>query len=172
MDDIIWVTYRGRHIPIKPGMRGKFKKKEYELKEKRKLASEEEEENRTNTLKNPDNAELKEKHKELQTKLENLQDKMNKSNNDETYIESGDRKVKVTGLNTDYNDDKNSELANEERVLRTQLGEVENEIKKSYRKDKGYATLSEYEEYFLSMGYSKATALKYAKEEIAKRKRK
>ena len=28
MDDIIWVTYRGRHIPIKPGMKAKFKKKE------------------------------------------------------------------------------------------------------------------------------------------------
>lgn len=28
MNDIIWITYRGRHIPIKPGMKGKFKKED------------------------------------------------------------------------------------------------------------------------------------------------
>ena len=27
MDDIIWITYKGRRIPIKPGMKGKFDKK-------------------------------------------------------------------------------------------------------------------------------------------------
>lgn len=195
MDDVIWVTYRGRHIPIKPGMKGKFnkkilkklgkKKKEEEIIKKNKYGdlsvkenyekaqddlvlnkkmSVEESEKVLGDYKElyKNSKEGKETTKEIadiQTKINKLEDK------DAKTINVEGRDVKVTGLNTDYDDKKNEELKDLHIQREEKQKKIENAGKRGDR-----ATLSEYYRYFLDMGYSKQTALKYAEEQIKNRK--
>lgn len=199
MDDIIWVTYRGRHIPIKPGMKAKFKKKELE-KVKKEKASKEAIKNQEIRKKYGDLSEKSRyedaqddlvmnkgysieesekilgkyeeiyknspKGKEIRDKLTEVQSKIDKlSNKDSKNIKYEDRDVKVTGLDTDYEENKElKDLYDEKDSYERQL--------ESVGRRGSRATLSEYYKYFLSMGYSKETALEYAEEQVRKRKNK
>ena len=191
MNDIIWVTYRGRHIPIKKGMKAKFEKKEaYDKIRKQKIKEEnirkkygdlskrenyekaqddlvmnknmsvEESEKILGDYKeryknSPEGKEIKNKIDETQRKIDEIESNSSKN------IRKGFRKVKVTGLEGEYNEEDQEKLKSlyeEKRGYEYQVDRVERVGDR--------ATLSAYYKYFLSMGYSKETALEYAKEQV------
>lgn len=191
MKDIIWITFRGRHIPIKPGMKGKFNKKKLEdIKNKRikkgdtqkykDLSIKENYEEAQDDLvlnkgKSVEESEKmlgryedlyakSEEGKQYTSKLKEVQSKIDKLEDKKTIKVDG-RDVKITGSNTDY--EKNEEL----KSLYQEKRSYEDKIQSAGRRG-SRATLSEYYRYFLDMGYSKETALKYAEEQIRKRKSK
>lgn len=164
--DIIWITYRGRKIPIKPGMKGKFNKKRYEeLKNKkiRKESSNKVEES-NEKINEEDRKSIDSKLKDYEQKLASVKEKINKMRSeDEEYMDYEGRKIKVTGLNTDYTNPKNNIAYGEEKYYEKEIDKMKKVSKSN--------SLSDYEQYFISLGYSKATALKMAKEEINRRKK-
>lgn len=146
MDDIIWVTYNGRHIPIKPGMRGKFNKKKLNLlKEKRKGNKSGEDKKGSNIKRNK---EEDSKNKEV---------KINYHDETPKYAEVIGEKF---GERYEIGNEETFRKWTEEQNIKTEKPKV------------NYNTVSDYEQYFIGLGYSKATALKRAKEIIAERKRK
>lgn len=214
MNDVIWVTYRGRHIPIKPGMRGKFKKKnekEKELSTDYKMAHRPDTEwdmTPDNLLgensvapkdiyEHPEYYLVNSNKKVLEETKNALNIAKDKSNEMITIyratpgneINEGDW---VT-LSRSYAEDHNySQLEGKGNILekKVPVKDVQwagddlaewgyfpkkennkNADIKLYHETNSLKTVSDYEQYFINQGYSKATALKMAKQIIAQRKK-
>lgn len=211
MEDIIWITYKGRRIPIKPGLKGKFNKKNLEETKKKKEAMNYMEEQ----YKAFDKGDISSKELEQakidsglsKKEIEEARDYTNARAKEDNSRISENKSGKTTSqpvpnkeledqvkrriwaektLNEQYNysdrqgkkeltNNFNKELR-KQNELEKKYGKIsENDFKKMQSdiyKKASLNTLSDYEQYFINQGYSKATALKKAKEIIAQRKRK
>lgn len=147
-DDIIrWITYRGRKIPIKKGMEGKFKQKIEEIKNKDKQANDKKEISDNIRKKDID------KEKDKKDLEKNKEKKINKEEKETKTISEEERKQKIKEL-----EDKRDKTQGF-----IQKGEIQEEI--DMLKDDFKGTKEEYREYISKEQERRLQEYKKEKEE-------
>ena len=190
----VWRTINGRKVFIAEGenVRDAYKKAIGKTEE-----NEERERYSGRHILNPDknSKTINEKeYKYFSDRLQEVQEKIKELEGtvEDKYIEHNGEKVKITGLTEDSR--QLDYLKEIEQKYKEQLEEAPEKVKQNiknmskeeydnlirdaekdteeYRTVRKLKSLSEIEQYYIDLGYSKATALRYAKREISMRKNK